>query len=290
LDSSTNFNNAVSTNATVASQVPGLIGGSLDYDGTDNWLNVSNTTPLKLTGGRFTLSAWVNLNAAKTGVIMAKGRNGGSWDSWFLGAGTNYGADFDSNPVNHLCVGFRYGSGPGNLVLASQTSSVILSNWVQVAGTLDGSNLTLYVNGQPNAATPTPNVPYNISEQVWIGADLNRNYLNGQLDELRVETIARSSNWVWAAYQNVASNATFRSASPVSIVVLPSVSLMQPTNGRPNFIVAGSPGFAYTLQASTNLLSWTNLFTTNPPALPFSWTDATATNVNRRFYRVVFSP
>ncbi len=290
LDSTTNNNLAVSTNVLVASQVPGLIGGSLDFVGADNWLNVSNTTPLKLTGGRFTLSAWVNLNAANTGVIMAKGRNGGSWDSWFLGAGTNYGADFDSNPVNHLCVGFRYGSGPGNLVLASQTSSVLLSNWVQVVGTLDGSNLTLYVNGQPNAVTPTTQAPYNISEQVWIGADLNRNYLNGQLDELRVETVARSSNWVWAAYQNVASNATFTSVSPVSIVVLPSFSVMQLTNGRPNFIVAGSSGFAYTLQASTNLVSWTNLFTTNPPTLPFSWTDATATNFSRRFYRVVFSP
>ena len=290
LDSTTNNNDAVSTNILVASQVDGLIGGSLDFDGADNWLNVSNTTPLKLTGGRFTLSAWVNLNAAATGVIMAKGRNGGSWDSWFLGAGSNYGADFNGNPTNRLCVGFRYGSGPGNLVLASQTSNVTLSNWVSVVGTLDGANLTLYVNGQPNAVTPATQSPYNISEAVWIGADLNRNYLNGQLDELRIETVARSSNWVWAAYQTVASNAAFASVSPVSTVVLPSFSSVQFTNGKPTFTIAGSAGFTYTVQGSTNLLTWANLLVTNPPTLPFSWTDSAATNFNRRFYRVLFAP
>jgi len=290
LDSTTNNNDAVSTNILVASQVDGLIGGSLDFDGADNWLNVSNTTPLKLTSGRFTLSAWLNLNAAATGVIMAKGRNGGSWDSWFLGAGSNFGADYNSNPTNRLCVGFRYGSGPGNLVLASQTSNITLSNWVSVVGTLDGANLTLYVNGQPNAVTATTHAPYDISEAVWIGADLNRNYLNGQLDELRVETVARSSNWIWAAYQNVASNATFASVSPVSTVVMPAFSSVQFTNGKTSFTIAGSAGFTYTVQGSTNLLTWTNLLVTNPPALPFSWTDATATNLSRRFYRVLFAP
>ena len=290
LDSTTNNNDAVSTNILVASQIDGLIGGSLDFDGADNWLNVSNTTPLKLTGGRFTLSAWVNLNAAATGVIMAKGRNGGSWDSWFLEVGNNAGADYTSNPTNRLCVGFRYGSGPGNLVLASQPSNVTLSNWVSVVGTLDGSNLTLYVNGQPNAATPATQSPYNISENIWIGADLNRNYLNGQLDELRVENVGRSSNWVWAAYQNIASNALFASVSPVGIVVLPTFNSVLFTNGKPNFTIAGSSGFTYTVQASTNLLSWTNLLVTNPPALPFSWTDASATNFSRRFYRVLFVP
>jgi autotransporter-associated beta strand protein len=290
LDSTTNNNDAVSTNILVASQVDGLIGGSLDFDGSDNWLNVSNTTPLKLTGGRFTLSAWVNLNAANTGVIIAKGRNGGSWDSWFLGAGSNYGADFNANPTNRLCVGFRYGSGPGNLVLASQTSNVTLSNWVSVAGTLDGANLTLYVNGQPNAVTPTTQSPYNISEQVWIGADLNRNYLNGQLDELRIETMARSSNWVWAAYQNVASNAAFANYGSVNTVVLPAFNSVQFINGKPNFTITGTPNFFYTVQVSTNLLTWINLLVTNPAASSFLWTDTGASNFNQRFYRVQMTP
>lgn len=78
---------------------------------------------------------------------------------------------------------------------------------------------------------------------------------NGQLDGLRVESSPRSPNWVRAAYQNVASNPTFSSVSPVSIAVLPSFSVTQLTNGQPNCCVAGSPGFACTLQASSNLIS-----------------------------------
>jgi hypothetical protein len=159
-----------------------------------------------------------------------------------------------------------------------------------VVGTLDGANLTLYVNGQPNAATSTTNAPYNIGEAIWIGADLNRNYLNGQLDELRVEAIARSSNWVWAAYQNVASNTAFASYSAVNTVLMPSFASVQLTGGQPNFVIGGTSGFTYTVQSSTNLTAWTNLLVTNPPAMPFIWTDSAATNFNRRFYRVQFSP
>lgn len=46
----------------------------------------------------------------------------------------------------------------------------------------------------------------------------------------------------------------------------------------------------YSVLASTNLLTWTNLFTTNPAALPFNWTDTNAVNWPRRFYRVIIGP
>jgi hypothetical protein len=38
--------------------------------------------------------------------------------------------------------------------------------------------------------------------------------------------------------------------------------------------------------ASTNLVNWIPILTTNPPALPFAWTDSAATNYPARFYRV----
>jgi len=102
--------------------------------------------------------------------------------------------------------------------------------------------------------------------------------------------VTATSNWIWAAYQNVASNATFASVSPVSTVILPAFSSVQFTNGKTSFTIAGSAGFTYSVQGSTNLLTWTSLLVTNPPALPFSWTDTTATNFSRRFYRVLFAP
>jgi hypothetical protein len=58
-------------------------------------------------------------------------------------------------------------------------------------------------------------------------------------------------------------------------------------NGLPTFQLTGQSGFYYTVQASTNLVGWTNiavLANTNG-TVPF--TDTAATNYNRRFYRAV---
>ena len=40
--------------------------------------------------------------------------------------------------------------------------------------------------------------------------------LDARLDEIRISTVARSSNWLWATYQSIASNAAFATLSPVS--------------------------------------------------------------------------
>ncbi len=56
------------------------------------------------------------------------------------------------------------------------------------------------------------------------------------------------------------------------------------------FQVHGDFGPDYIIQVSTNLTSWTNLFTTNSPALPFNWQDTNSQAFPRRFYRVLLNP
>ena len=45
------------------------------------------------------------------------------------------------------------------------------------------------------------------------------------------------------------------------------------------------PQFTNHLEASTNLLDWSQLLATNPPATPVIFTDTQAVIFNRRFYR-----
>lgn len=79
-----------------------------------------------------------------------------------------------------------------------------------------------------------------------------------------------------------------------SINVLPVTSpvVSSPTWSNGNFraSVSGAVGPDYIVQASTNLTVWTNLFTTNPVALPFGWNDPAATNYPTRFYRLLLGP
>jgi hypothetical protein len=59
------------------------------------------------------------------------------------------------------------------------------------------------------------------------------------------------------------------------------------SNGVFRFQADGVAGINYIVQASTNLMTWMDLLVTNPTIMPFSWSDITGSNFNRRFYRVV---
>ncbi|MGH7981263.1 MAG: hypothetical protein ACREE6_17945, partial [Limisphaerales bacterium] len=61
-------------------------------------------------------------------------------------------------------------------------------------------------------------------------------------------------------------------------------------NGIFSLTVNGDAKQNYTIQASTNLTDWTDLFTTNPAALPFIWNDTAGGNFSRRFYRIQPGP
>jgi hypothetical protein len=209
--------------------------------------------------------------------------------------------------------------------------------------------------------------------------------MRGLLDEMRLSNVARSSNWVWATHQSIASNRLFTSyaaattntppvlsaipdqvigagfillvtnmatdtglpaqslnyallAGPadasintnsvliswrpsvaqanttnlflvsavddglpslsatqsfrVAVLLLnrPSLSSAGMTNGQFRLTITGDAGPDYTLQASTNLTTWTTLFTSNSPALPIHWLDEDAASIPSRFYRIVLGP
>jgi hypothetical protein len=54
--------------------------------------------------------------------------------------------------------------------------------------------------------------------------------------------------------------------------------------------VNGDSGPDYIMQASTNLTTWTSLYTNFAPTPPFVWVDTTASNFARRFYRIQLGP
>jgi hypothetical protein len=54
--------------------------------------------------------------------------------------------------------------------------------------------------------------------------------------------------------------------------------------------ISGDSGPDYTVQGSTNLIDWSDLFTTNSPALPFTWADTNSAISERLFYRVILGP
>ena len=75
----------------------------------------------------------------------------------------------------------------------------------------------------------------------------------------------------------------------VNSLTLPSLASVSFSNSLFTMQISGQTGPDYEIQTSTNLTQWSADFTTNSPAMPFSWQDIPATN-SARFYRVVVGP
>jgi hypothetical protein len=76
----------------------------------------------------------------------------------------------------------------------------------------------------------------------------------------------------------------------VNPVVNPQLSLAAASEGTFGFHIEGMSGPDYFVQASTNLLDWETIFSTNSPALPFDWNETLSTSDAARFYRVLLGP
>ena len=72
--------------------------------------------------------------------------------------------------------------------------------------------------------------------------------------------------------------------------VQPTISAPLITQGKFRMTISGDAGPDYKVLASTNLVNWTLLQTTNSPALPYLFIDGSSSNYMQRYYRVLLGP
>ena len=70
----------------------------------------------------------------------------------------------------------------------------------------------------------------------------------------------------------------------------PTISAPLITQGKFRMTISGDFGPDYKVMASTNLVNWTLLQTTNSPALPYLFIDSSSSNYMQRYYRVLLGP
>jgi glucuronoarabinoxylan endo-1,4-beta-xylanase len=93
----------------------------------------------------------------------------------------------------------------------------------------------------------------------------------------------------------VTNNVTSLSATnsftvTVNPLVQPAVSSISVSGGQVSLVATGALGPDYTLWASTNLISWQLLFTSNAPVIPVTLVDTNFNIYPIRFYRIHIGP
>ncbi|MFW9964335.1 MAG: LamG-like jellyroll fold domain-containing protein [Candidatus Sifarchaeia archaeon] len=199
-DSSLYKNHGQGGNGTV-SYVPSRVVTPIGYgqNFTNHFIDCGNATSLDITGNQITLQLWMQYPSAthpNMGPFNHKG--------WYDG----YRFIMSQNSQNmRINLGPKSTGGTYDL----STSQVITPNeWHHVVATYDGSLVKFYIDGNQDAATMvmTTNIlsalpdPFRIGHGDQPEAKAWTYPWIGQIDEVRISSIARSGAWIQTEYEN----------------------------------------------------------------------------------------
>jgi len=216
LDSTSNQLNGTITGSPLWTKGSGVgAGAAWNFTQTDKQrINVPDTVP-RLCPANITVEAWAKQTSLTTGadgfdMMVSKGYDGKV--PWHLADGMSGGA-------GQFGFGAYDAGWKSAMDVDNPTTRNIIHYW---SGTFNGSAFTLYKNGAYASSTnypgslPSGTRQFTIADSDW-GGDIGRYRFTGLIDEVRISSFARSSNWVYACYLNMASNTVFNNYGVIDV-------------------------------------------------------------------------
>jgi hypothetical protein len=212
-DGTSNGNNGTSYGGVSSST--GIVGDTCSLDGSSSpgtYVSVNDSPSLR--PAQFTISFWAKRRSASGTAVCKRGHvTEVTYKSYLVSLSTNVYVELATT-----------GNAYPNWIT---TDGAVTSNeWRHINVTFaplngNSSDTAIYVDGVKRAATFNGAGGYGAGNKTlaYVNQPVNfgRNYasatpggyLNGNLDEVRIESVARSSNWIWACWANQVTNSTF---------------------------------------------------------------------------------
>ncbi|MFX1369438.1 MAG: LamG-like jellyroll fold domain-containing protein, partial [Promethearchaeota archaeon] len=187
----------------VPTQVAGKIGRGQDFNNLDGYYDLIDCgdSPLwNLDGYQITLQAWVQHDITPNTHVYGIMNHKGWYDGYSLFV--NYGGGSTLKPT--FCL-------PGQTHQLRGANDVTGGTWHHIVATYDGSLMRIYVDGvqDPNVLAKSDAILPSAYEQgFWIGhGDQPKDKVwsaewDGQIDEVRISDVVRSSGWIQTEFQN----------------------------------------------------------------------------------------
>ena len=147
-------------------------GTSLKFDGDNDYVEIDDNNALDLTSN-YTIEAWVYPESFNhLGGIVSKYQSSGAHGYYIrLNPDSPYtGLNFDG--------------------LETSNGILTANEWYHVVGVNDNGTRKLYVNGELQTLTGTPNTVLVNTNPVRIGVDYSSRYFHGEIDEVRIWNVA----------------------------------------------------------------------------------------------------
>jgi len=164
-----------------ADWVDGKYDGTLNFDGSDDYVDCGALSSMDITGP-FTLGAWIKTDSTyDTRNIITKGDSA-------------YGIQLENNNA----VMFYCGGGS----LTTPENSVANNVWTHIAAVYTGSEMKIYINGTEKQNAPFYSNPQLTSETLKIGrhASGSFQYFSGCIDEVFIYSRALSADEIASLY------------------------------------------------------------------------------------------
>jgi hypothetical protein len=166
-------------------------GNDLTFDGVKQYVSVPSSPSLNLTS-QVTVEAWIrpdSLSSSEMGIA-------GTWDDV---SGNN--RTYFLWILNGKASFYVAQNGGGDFANVNGVTALQVGTWYHIAGTFDGTNLRIYVNGVLEGTTTSAGAINTNSKPFFIGrqdaGDGNR-YFAGAIDDVRVWSTARSASAIQA--------------------------------------------------------------------------------------------
>jgi hypothetical protein len=261
------------------SSTSGIIGRGCRFDGSTQYLNssvINFPSP-------FTLSTWVNLDSTATDIQTIWANKAGGYNT------AGFALYLNSYQTSDRKLILETGNSVSGATASTGIGAVSSGQWHQITAVVDraGGKAQFYVNGKD--LTQIENIRTDFANQtaVNLGRFTSGNYYwKGKMDELRIESAMRSTNWAWASWMTVVSNSVLASYS--SVVQQPLAISIAGT-GKEELVCWPAHGVGATLRSATNLappITWTPV-TNQPVLVSTQWQITLPTdNSETRFYQL----
>lgn len=200
-DSSGNNNTGTVSGATWSSS--GQVDGCLEFDGSYDFVSVTNSASLQITG-QITIAAWVRVdNVSSYHCIVGHGTTSSAVQNTYL-----YAWNGDWLGGSHSSGNDEYAN--------SNVNSGDIGSWVHVAAVYNGSQWRLFRNGQYVTHNDTSQGAQNVSSSRWsIGSPSSQDsrFFDGMLDEVRIYSRGLSDADILALYNST----MFSNAMPIYV-------------------------------------------------------------------------
>jgi hypothetical protein len=196
--SGNHFNGVLSDTAPVA--ITGQIGDAFSFNGVSSYITIPNSAGGKLNlapQGRYSVSAWAMIDSFP---VVVKGVN----DHIDIVAKGNFDYHLQNVAAKWQFVEFQDLKG---WIEVLSPLSATAGEWALVTGVRDGTQEFLYVNGI--CVDSTVSLAADSSQRIeTIDVSIGRlnspatYYFPGKIDEVRIESVPRSADWVRLCYIN----------------------------------------------------------------------------------------